>query len=74
MTNFVSTGDLTPAARVALINTGFRQGSVIPQGTGSWVIDELRQHKLISPGDGLTRAGSVVRARCLDEALEAMES
>lgn len=73
MANFVSTKDLTPAARVTLINTGFRAGSVVPMGTRADVLAELHRHGLVGTCDGLTRAGSIVRARCLDEALEAME-
>ena len=69
MTKMVKTSELAPAARVALINTPMRQGSIIPGGTSEAVRNELDRHGLIGPLAGLTRAGTIVRARCLDEAI-----
>jgi hypothetical protein len=70
MTNIVSTGDLTKAAKDTLINTRARMGAPIPPGVPADVIGELASHGLIGTCDGLTKAGVIVRERAFHEALE----
>jgi hypothetical protein len=72
MTNIVKPEALTPAARAALVGCGsHRQGTTVPQGTPAAVIKELTIAGLIGTCDGLTRAGTIVRAKIIDDALAA---
>jgi hypothetical protein len=69
----IEPSELSPEARVALINAHFRQGSSLPTGTEPAVAIELFQALLVSPRGTLTGRGAIVRARCVDYALEQME-
>lgn len=65
--------ELSPAARAALVNTRFRRGSSLPIGTDPAVAQELWLAQLVSPRGCLTGRGAIVRAQCVDSALEQME-
>lgn len=60
---------MSEAARTALINAGTsRQGAVIDAPLDvKW---ELENASLIGRGTGLTRQGSIVRERLMNEALD----
>lgn len=58
--------NLTPAARVALVNTDFRAGSPLPTDTPFRAAAELHTYGLIDTRIKLTRDGAIVRARILD--------
>jgi len=74
MSRLVEPSALTPEARVALINTHYRKGSTIPPGTPAGVIVILFKLQLINDRGALTEAGAIVRARCIDSALDEMEA
>lgn len=62
--------ELSKEAKRALVNTAPRRGARVSGPTA--VLDELFNHRLVSGGGNLTEAGVIVRARILDEMLEAM--
>jgi hypothetical protein len=66
--------ELSPAARVALVNSHFRAGSPLPAGTDPEVYVELRTAALVSPRGTVTGRGAIVRARCIDFMLAEMEA
>jgi hypothetical protein len=69
----IESQNLTPAARVALVDTHFRAGSPLPRGTSFRATTELATYGLIGSDGNLSRDGAIVRARIIDQALEAME-
>lgn len=73
MTNIVKLSELSPAARVALINCqSSRQGTPINRTTAPEVRAELAHYGLIGTCDGLTRAGQIRREDAMREALDAL--
>jgi hypothetical protein len=66
------TSTLTPGARIALVGCGsHRPGTSLPAGTPATVVIELHTAGLIGPSQGLTSKGAMVRARIIDDALDA---
>lgn len=63
--------ELSPEALTALMNTGTnRQGSAVPVARHSRVWAELKAAGMIRAGGGLTRAGSIVRERRVNQLLD----
>lgn len=63
--------EITGAAATALADCGTnRQGTPIPASTATEVRRELERAGLIGPNAGLTRRGTIVRQRLMDEMLE----
>lgn len=64
---------MSEAARTALLSCGTnRQGATPAPVTTTAALHELRTLKLIGPGNGLTRRGTIKRELIVNELMEAM--
>ena len=62
---------LSPEARSAMINAGSsRMGTRVLSHCTPAVFMELAEWGLIGPNDGLTRQGSIARAKIMDQELD----
>ena len=64
--------ELTKEAKRALVDTDGRVGAAIPLFGMADVIAELFSNGLMTRAGNLTRKGTIVRQRVLDEMLEAL--
>lgn len=65
--------EMSTAARTALMSCGTnRQGATPAPATTTATLHELRTLRLIGPGGGLTRRGTIKRELIVNEMLEAM--